>query len=87
MEQMEKYMSVQQKANEELNLLLETGEAVADLFAKYSNEQMALEDITSDRFWIVREILNRCAQLMAAPFLRASGWKVSPSGQYVRRVM
>lgn len=81
MEQFERYVVA---ANTELQKQLDAGEAVADLFAKYANEKAGLVDAASDRFWVVREILNRCAQLMAAPFLRASGWKLGTDGLYVR---
>lgn len=81
---MDQFKRYENAAYAELQQFLDAGEAVADLFARYSNEQMLLTDAASERFWIVREILNRCAQLMAAPFLRASGWRRNDEGLFVR---
>ena len=83
MEQLNRYI---EEAKAELQIQLDAGEAVADLFAQYHNELIALGDAPCDRAWVVQAILHQCGQHMAKPFLRASGWRQANDGRYVRGV-
>lgn len=79
-----KLTTVERKAWDEVNLRLDSGECVEDLYVEYCNEKRLLGS-EDERYWFLRAASDYCIRSMGLSQVHKAGWRMNRSGRWVQR--